>query len=69
MNGPYLERKRAYYTPTEVAKMLGVSKPTVIKWCRNGEIEGAHQTPGGHWRIPSDAVQGVDPVVRVPVVS
>jgi excisionase family DNA binding protein len=39
-----------YYTTYQVAKMLGVSLPTVVNWVKSGLL-AAHRTPGGHRRI------------------
>lgn len=39
-----------YYTTYQVAKMLGVSLPTVVNWVNSGLLS-AHRTPGGHRRI------------------
>ena len=41
---------RRFYTTSEVAKRLGVTPPTVIKWVEDGRLS-AHRTPGGHRRI------------------
>jgi excisionase family DNA binding protein len=48
----YLKLKKKYYTPAEVAKRVGVSRQTVVKWIERGELE-AESTPGGHHRIPA----------------
>jgi excisionase family DNA binding protein len=40
-----------YFTTSEVAKLLGVTAPTVINWVDQGRME-AFRTPGGHRRIP-----------------
>lgn len=37
----------------DLAEMLGVDRRTVTGWCIQNQIEGAYQTPGGHWRIPA----------------
>lgn len=39
-----------YYTTFQVAKVLGVSLPTVVNWVNSGRLK-AHRTPGGHRRI------------------
>lgn len=39
-----------YLTTHQVARMLGVSLPTVVNWTRSGKLT-AHKTPGGHRRI------------------
>ena len=48
----YLKLKKKYYTPAEVAKRVGVSRQTIVKWIERGELE-AELTPGGHHRIPA----------------
>jgi len=47
--------QRDYYTTTEAAKLLSVSPDTVLKWVRAGKIS-SYLTPGGHARIPKEAV-------------
>ena len=39
-----------YYTTFQVAKMLGVSPPTVVNWINSGLVT-SYKTPGGHRRI------------------
>lgn len=48
----YLKLKKKYYTPAEVARRVGVSRQTIVKWIERGELE-AETTPGGHHRIPA----------------
>jgi excisionase family DNA binding protein len=52
----YLRLRKRYYTPSEVAERVNVSRQTVIKWIERGELE-AELTPGGHHRIPASAFQ------------
>jgi excisionase family DNA binding protein len=52
----YLRLRKLYYTPSEVAERVGVSRQTVIKWIERGELE-AELTPGGHHRIPASVFQ------------
>lgn len=52
----FLRLRKRYYTPSEVAERVGVSRQTVIKWIERGELE-AELTPGGHHRIPSSVFQ------------
>jgi excisionase family DNA binding protein len=54
--GIYLRLRKRYYTPSEVAERVGVSRQTVIKWIERGELE-AELTPGGHHRIPASVFQ------------
>ena len=44
-----------FYTTAQVARLLGVTAPTVIKWIREGRV-AASTTPGGHRRIPASEV-------------
>ncbi|MED5373468.1 MAG: response regulator [Myxococcota bacterium] len=39
-----------FLTTHQVAKLLGVSLPTVVNWVNAGKLS-AHRTPGGHRRI------------------
>ena len=48
----FLKLKKKYYTPAEVARRVGVSRQTIVKWIERGELE-AELTPGGHHRIPA----------------
>lgn len=48
----YLKLRKKFYTPAEVARRVGVSRQTIVKWIERGELE-AELTPGGHHRIPS----------------
>jgi excisionase family DNA binding protein len=40
-----------YMTTTELSKLCGVSRFTIINWTRQGRIK-AIRTVGGHYRIP-----------------
>jgi len=44
-----------YFTTFQVARMLGVSPPTVVNWVNGGLLQ-AHRTPGGHRRIKEDDI-------------
>jgi excisionase family DNA binding protein len=46
------------YTPGDVARLLGVNPKTVTRWCVEGRL-AAYRTPGGHRRIPAEAVLGL----------
>jgi len=52
----YLRLRKRYYTPSEIAERVGVSRQTVIKWIDRGELD-AELTPGGHHRIPASVFQ------------
>ena len=43
------------FTTHQVAKLLGVSLPTVVNWINAGRLE-AYRTPGGHRRIPAKSI-------------
>jgi len=45
-----------YYTTQQIAKMLGVSVPTVVNWVKQSRLD-AHKTPGGHRRISREALE------------
>ena len=49
-----------YYTTTEAARKLAVSADTVLKWVKAGKID-SYRTPGGHARIPKEAVETLLP--------
>jgi len=46
-----------YVTTGEAAQELGVGLNTIKRWIANGDLQGI-QTPGGHWRIPEEALHG-----------
>ena len=52
--------ERSYLTTTEAAKLLSVSSDTVLKWVKAGKIE-SYRTPGGHCRIPFQAIKTILP--------
>ena len=45
-----------YYTPKEVAEILGVALDTVRIWLRNGTLKGFKVGPR-LWRIPESALR------------
>jgi excisionase family DNA binding protein len=51
---------KRYLTTTQAARLLSVSSDTVLKWVRAGKI-ASYRTPGGHCRIPTDAVDTLMP--------
>jgi excisionase family DNA binding protein len=51
---------KRYLTTTQAARLLSVSADTVLKWVRAGKI-ASYRTPGGHCRIPSEAVNTLIP--------
>lgn len=47
-------------TTSGAAKRLGYCADTVREMCENGRLPGAYRSgPGGHWRIPAEAVQAL----------
>lgn len=65
----YLKLKKKYYTPAEVARRVGVSRQTIVKWIERGELE-AEMTPGGHHRIPASVFYREgrgEPIQLIPV--
>jgi len=49
-----------HYTTSQAAKLLSVSADTVLKWVKASKI-ASYRTPGGHYRIPSEAVEAFLP--------
>ncbi len=45
------KRRSAYMTTTELARLCGVSRFTIINWVNKGKIR-ANRTVGRHYRIP-----------------
>lgn len=49
--------ERSYYSTSEMAAAMGVSRQRVNELCRNGQIKGAKRSwPGGPWLIPKNPV-------------
>lgn len=40
-----------YYSTSEYASVVGVSRVTVLAWCREGDLPAAYLV-GTRWRIP-----------------
>jgi len=47
---------RAWTCP-RLAKALGVSRMTVYRWCKRGEIESFRLVPGGNYYIHEETAQ------------
>lgn len=50
--------ERESYTVREASRALGLSVPTVIRMCEDGTLQH-FVSPGGHRRIPSEAITAV----------
>jgi excisionase family DNA binding protein len=42
---------------SEFAAAMGAARRTARRWLKAGRVPGAFQTPGGHWRVPREAVE------------
>ena len=51
VRGNESKRRSGYMTTTELAKLCGVSRFTIINWLKRGRIK-AIRTVGRHYRIP-----------------
>ena len=49
---------RDFYTPSEVAKLLGVPLRRVLERLAAGEIEAEKDPRSGRWRIPEKSLNG-----------
>jgi len=47
---------REWLSTSEVAAQLGRGRDYVLGLLELGSFEGAYRTPGGHWKIPAEAV-------------
>jgi excisionase family DNA binding protein len=56
---------KSYFTTSQVAKLLSVSADTVLKWVKAGKL-ASYRTPGGHNRIPVEAVNALLPAGAQP---
>jgi excisionase family DNA binding protein len=45
-----------FYTPSEVAKILGVPQRRVLGWLDAGEIEAERDPRTVRWRVPKDSL-------------
>lgn len=68
MTTAYVKIVRTYYTPRELARMIGCSRQRVVAMIERGELE-AERTPGGHHRIPASVVQGADHTIRLELAN
>ena len=50
--------KKMYYTTGELARLVGVTTPTVCKWIKEGRIF-AYKTLGGRSRIGRDEINKI----------
>jgi len=50
--------KKKYYTTGEVARLIGVTSSTVIRWIKDGKII-AYKTLGGRARIGRDEINNI----------
>jgi excisionase family DNA binding protein len=44
---------------TEAARLLGVDRRTVIKWCESGDLQAVRIGEGGHWRLIRSGVERI----------
>ncbi len=51
---------KSHFTTTQAARLLSVSSDTVLKWVKAGKL-ASYRTPGGHHRIPAEAVTALLP--------
>lgn len=51
-------KRRELLSTGEVARLCGVTRDAVLKWIKKGSLP-ATKTPGGHFRIPREACQGM----------
>ena len=51
-------KKTGFLTTSQYGKLRGLSPSTVLRAVVDGKVK-AMQTPGGHWRIPADALYAV----------
>ena len=47
---------RDFYTPSEVAKLLGVPLRRILERLAAGEIEAEKDPRSGRWRVPKDSL-------------
>jgi len=52
VKGDVSKKRNGYLTTTELARLCGVSRFTIINWAKKGKIK-AIRTAGKHYRIPA----------------
>jgi len=52
VEGDWSKPRSGYLTTTELARICGVSRFSIINWVKRGKIR-ANRTIGGHYRIPA----------------
>lgn len=60
---PRIKEQAALHRLPDAARLLSLSRPTLVRWIRDGRIR-AERTAGGHYRIPQgeiDRVAGAQP--------
>lgn len=55
------------YTPAEVARLVGVSKMTVLRRIDDGTIKARKR--GAYWRIPASQVDVLSDIIVAPMVE
>lgn len=51
-----MDRRSEWMSTGQVARAFGVCRQTVLDWIEKKVLPGQQATPGGHWRIPREAV-------------
>lgn len=64
--GEEIKEAKKFYTTTEVAKMLGVHRSTVLLWLKKYHREiDCFRTTGGEWRISEDGVKQIQNLIKI----
>jgi excisionase family DNA binding protein len=51
---------KSFLNASEVAKLLGVNRATVMRWIKKGSLKGASQSGrSNQWRIPLSSYQAL----------
>ena len=53
-----------YYKITEAAKMLGVTRQTLINWSKTGRFKEHHRTPSGHRYYSEEQIKELNGEVK-----
>jgi excisionase family DNA binding protein len=46
-----------FWNCTAIARRTGLAPRTIRRYLEQGLIPGAMQSPGGHWRVPTAALE------------
>jgi excisionase family DNA binding protein len=52
---PVILRGQRYYRTTEVCRLVGISRSTLLRWLSNGAVDNAPRRDRRDWRLFTEA--------------